>query len=438
MRFFGPTSTPLVNDATTPMIRRALQRAQVIGNFASVQVLVQGLGFASGILLVRTLAQHEYAYFTIANTMQGTITVLADMGISIGLISIGGRVWQDSHRFGQLINTAHALRRILALIAILVVTPILYVMLVRNGASVFYTIALIAVTILGLIVQLWLGVLNVVPRLRSDISTIQKIDFTGALARLLVLICLALLFLNAGIAVLVGSAALFFQYWMLRRYAAGVIDLDAPQNAEDRTAMVGFIKNQAANAVFFCVQGQITIFLISFFGSRATSVAEIGALGRLAMIFAIIGQLLANIFLPAFARCQSLPKLRLQYAGIVGGVGLFSGAIILAAALFPTQFLLVLGPNYSHLHRELLLMVAGTVLNVMTGTLWGLNASKAWIAGAWLYIPLTLATQIALIPYTDFTSVTSLLIFNLISSVPNLLLNIVLGYRGFQSIRAAT
>jgi hypothetical protein len=60
------------------------------------------VGFASGILLIRGLEQTEYAYFTIANTMQGTINVLADMGVSIGLMSIGGRVWQDRHRFGQL------------------------------------------------------------------------------------------------------------------------------------------------------------------------------------------------------------------------------------------------------------------------------------------------------------------------------------------------
>lgn len=437
MRFFGPTSTPLLNEATTPAIRRALQRAQVIGNFASVQVLVQCVGFASGILLVRSLAQSEYAYFTIANTMQSTISVLADIGISIGLVSIGGRVWQDPHRFGQLINTAHALRRKLALVALVIVTPILYVMLVRNGASIPYTLALIAVSLLGLVAQLRLGVLNVVPRLRSDISKIQTIDFFGALARLLVLVCLAFLFLNAGVAVAVGSAAFFLQYWMLRRYAAGVIDMHAPENAEDRTAMLGFTRNLAANTIFFCVQGQITIFLISFFGSRTTSVAEIGALGRLAMIFAILGQLLTNIFIPAFARCHALPRLRLQFGAIVGCVAAFSAAIILAAAFLPTQFLFALGPNYSHLHRELLLMVAGTVLNVMTGTLWFLNAAKAWIAGAWLYIPLTIATQIALIPFTDFSSVTGLLIFNLISTIPNLLLNMVLSYRGFRTFQPA-
>jgi O-antigen/teichoic acid export membrane protein len=436
MSLFGPISRPLLNEATEPIIRRALQRAKMVGNFASVQALVQLIGFGSGILLVRRLDQNQYAYFTIANTMQGTINVLADMGISIGLISIGGRVWQDRYRFGQLITTANNFRRRLGAGAIVVVAPILYWMLTRNGASSLYAAILIAAILLGLYAQFSLGVLGVVPRLRSDVSQIQRIDLTGAIARLIMLVGCALLFLNAGVAVFVGSLAFLLQYWLLRRYAAGVIDLHAPENLDDRRAMIGFIKNQAANAIFFCLQGQITIFLISFFGSKATSVAEVGALGRLAMIFTVMGQLLMNIFVPAFARCQSAVKLRWQYFGIVGGVAGCCAVVLAAAAFFPDQFLFVLGAKYSHLQRELLLMVAGTVMNVLTGTLWVLNASKAWIKGSWLYIPLTLVTQIALIPYTDFSSVSQVLIFNLISTVPNLFLNMVLSYRGFRVFKS--
>lgn len=437
MSLFGPISRPLLNEATTPIIRRALQRARMVGNFAFVQAMVQLVGFASGILLVRWLDQNEYAYFTIANTMQGTINVLADMGISIGLVSIGGRVWQDPHRFGQLITTAQHFRRRLGLLAILVVTPVLYWLLTRNGASPLYAAILVGAILLGLMVQFSLGVLAVVPRLRSDISRIQTIDLTGAFARLILLVVLAFLFLNAGLAVLVSSMAFLLQDRMLRKYAGGVIDLNAPENAEDRVAMIGFIKNQAANAVFFCLQGQITIFLISFFGSRATSVAEVGALGRLAMIFAVMGQVLTNIFVPAFARCQDAARLRLQYFAIVAGVAACCAAVIAAAAFFPNQFLFVLGSKYSHLQRELLLIVTGTVLNVLTGALWFLNASKAWVAGAWLYIPLTLATQLALIPYTDFSNVRQVLIFGVISSIPNLLLNMVLSYRGFRNFQPA-
>ena len=438
MSLFGPISRPLLNDATAPVIRRALQRARMVGNFAFVQAMVQLVSFASGILLVRWLDQTEYAYFTIANTMQGTINVLADMGISIGLVSIGGRVWQDRHRFGQLITTAQHFRRRLGLLAIVVVTPVLYWLLTRNGASPLYAAVLIGAIVFGLLLQFSLGVLTVVPRLRSDVSRIQKIDLSGAFARLIVLVGCAFLFLNAGVAVLVSSASFLLQYWMLRNYAAGVIDLSAPENAEDRVAMIGFIKNQAANALFYCLQGQITVFLISFFGNRATAVAEVGALGRLAMIFAVMGQVLTNIFVPAFARCQDRARLRLQYFTIVAGVAGCCAVVLAAAAFFPNQFLFVLGGKYSHLQRELLLIVAGTVLNVLTGALWFLNASKAWVSGAWLYIPLTLATQIALIPSTDFSNVRQVLIFGVISALPNLLLNMILSYRGFRNFKPAT
>jgi O-antigen/teichoic acid export membrane protein len=432
MSFFGPISAPVLSEASTPVIRRALHRARVVGSFAFVQAIVQLVSFVSGILMIRYLDQREYAYFTIANTMQGTLNVLADIGISIGLVSIGGRVWQDRHRFGQLVNTALGLRRRLGLFATLAVVPILYFMLVKNGASVSYTALLIAVVLLGLAVQLSIGVLSVVPRLRSDIGRIQTIDFTGAVARLIGLIVLMYLFLNGAVALAIGSATLLLQYWMLRSYVNGVIDPKAPENAEDRVAMKRFIRSQAANAIFFCLQGQITVFLISFFGRNVGSVAEVGALGRLAMVFAVLSHLLANVFAPAFARCQTLPKLRWQYAAIVGAVACFSLLIIGAAALFPRQFLFVLGNKYAHLERELLLMVGGAVISAMASTLWSLNSAKAWIVGSWLYIPLTLATQLALIPSTNFSSVSGVLTFNLVSMIPNLLLNLVLSYRGFR------
>src|ERR1700737_184151 len=193
MSFFGPISTPVLDVSSTPMLRRAFYHARVVGNFALVQAGVQIIGFLSGICLVRWLPQQEYAYFTIANTMQGTINLLADIGISVGLISIGGRVWQDRHRFGELINTGLGLRKKLGAVAILIITPVLYFMLIKNGAPVLYSVLLVALVLLGLIVQLSLGVLSVVPRLRSDIGTIQKIDFTAAIVRLLVLLALVFL-----------------------------------------------------------------------------------------------------------------------------------------------------------------------------------------------------------------------------------------------------
>jgi O-antigen/teichoic acid export membrane protein len=430
---FVPASIPVVDEASTPILSRAVYHARRVGAYAAVQVVGQIAAFASGILLVRWLPQREYAYFTIANAMQATLMLLADIGISTGLLSIGGRVWQDRHRFGQLINTGLAVRRKLALAAVVIVAPILFAMLVRNGASPIYTLLLSAFVLAGFSIQLAIDVFSVVPRLRSDIGRIQKIDFTCAMVRLLGIVGLIYMFATAGLAVAIASATFLLQYILLRAYAAKVVDLNAGQNEEDRREIVRLIKTLAANALFYCFQGQITVFLISFFARHANSVAEVGALGRLAMIFTVLMNLLTNIFVPAFARCQNKRKLALLYAGIAGGVAVFSGLVLAGVALFPNEFLSILGNRYTHLHRELLLMVGVGVITALAGSLWMLNASKAWVAGSWLYIPLTLATQIALIPFTDFSSVAGVLTFNLISVVPSLLLNIVLTFRGFRS-----
>src|SRR3979411_3067246 len=146
MSLLGPICPHLLDESSTPLIRLALHRARIVGNFAVVQGVVQLIGFCSGILLVRWLDQREYAYFTIANTMQGTISLLADIGVSVGLVSIGGRVWQDRHRFGELINTGLSLRKRLGAIAIVAVTTILASMLLKNGGTIFYNARFVSAT----------------------------------------------------------------------------------------------------------------------------------------------------------------------------------------------------------------------------------------------------------------------------------------------------
>jgi O-antigen/teichoic acid export membrane protein len=437
MSFFGPISTPALEEAYMPLIRRAFYHARVVGNFAAVQAAVQLIGFLSGILLVRWLPERQYAYFTIANSMQSTINILADIGIGVGLISIGGRVWQDRHRFGELIKTGLSVRRKLGAAAIIIVTPIMCFMLLRNGASVSYTSLLSVAVIVGLLFQFSVGVLNVVPRLRSDVGRIQIIDFTAASVRLLLVAGFIFVFATAGVAVTIATAVFFLQYLMLHRYVTRVVDLNVSENSEDRREIVRLTKHLAANSVFYCLQGQITVFLISLFAHRVSAIAEIGALGRLAMIFTILSNLLTNVFVPAFARCQSRRKLAWLYFLIVSGVVAFSAVIFAFAVFFPDQFLFVLGTKYAHLHRELLLIVGLTIISSLTGTFWSLNASKAWVSGAWLYIPLTLVSQVALIPFFDFSKVSDVLTFTLLSNAPNLLLNFAMTYRGFRTFRPA-
>jgi len=413
--------------------RLMVARARTLSQFVSVQVAVQLMAAASGILLVRALSKPEYAYFTIANSMQATMGILADSGIGIGLSSIGGKVWQDRHRFGELINTALRLRRYLAVIAATAVGPILVWLLISNGASTFYAATITIAVLLALNYQLLAGVLIVVPRLHSQISRVQTLDAIVAGSRLLLIAAAYLVFLNAAVALFAGVVGIIGQCIFLRHWTTDNIEPHAPINREDRATMLGIIKHQAPNAAFYCVQGQLTVWLISVFGNTQ-SIAEVGALGRLSIIFSIINSVMVSIILPAFARYQSPKVIRRRYFQVIGGFVLLGLALISATALFPGQLLWILGAKYMHLGKELLLMMVLSSASGLIAAMWSLNSTRAWIRYSWLNIPGVILMQITLLLIIDVSTVKGVIVFGLLSLIPTLLLNAFLTLSGFANL----
>ncbi len=70
----------------------------LLAKFASAQLVIQVLGFLSGILIVRHLSKPDYAWFTIANSLAATMNMLADVGVSGALMAVGGELWQSLRR----------------------------------------------------------------------------------------------------------------------------------------------------------------------------------------------------------------------------------------------------------------------------------------------------------------------------------------------------
>jgi hypothetical protein len=311
-----------------------------------------------------------------------------------------------------------------------VVTPVLVWMLITNGATWAYAGIMTLAILLGLNYQLLTSVLMIVPRLHSQIDRVQKLDFFAAASRLALLIAAYLVFLNAAVAVCATVAGLLTQYYFLRRWIAGGIDVSAPADEQDRRTILDIVKSQSPNAVFYCIQGQLTVWLVSILGSTQ-NIAEIGALGRLGIMFSIIGAVMTGIVLPSFARCQSASQLRRRYFQIVGAFCLFGLSLVTLAGLFPDQLLWILGSKYGHLRNELFLMMLMTAFNSVVAAMWSLNASKAWIKRSWLNIPSVILTQILLLLFLNISTLSGVLWFGVLSLVPTFLLNCMLTFRGF-------
>lgn len=404
---------------------------KLLSKFLSVQLIVQILGFASGILIIRTLSKEDYAYFAIANSLQGMMNLLADSGISIGLTSIGGKVWQDKYRFGQLINTAMHLRRYLAIVSITVVTPILLWMLINSGASILYAITITLVILSELYFYLINGVLGIVPRLHSQIKIIQNLDLVFSGSRL-VLLCIAYFtFLNAAIAALISTIASGLQSLLIKKWIKGTIDAKAPISMEYKANIVKIVKTQYISAIYFCVQSQIPLLILSLIGNTK-NIAEFGALGRLAIIFSIINSVMGGIVFPSFARCQSPHILYRRYFQIIILNCVLGFLLVGSTEIFSAQLLWILGEKYNGLNWELTMITLSTVFTHLCGTMWGLNFTKGWIKYSWLYPPTTIIMQILLLLTVNISTLRGVIIFSIVSNIPSFIINIVLAYNGLR------
>jgi hypothetical protein len=423
--------------------KRGTQWGMRLAEFGFVQGLVQLLSGVAGLLIVRTLSKPEYTLYAIVNSMQTACSVLADIGIGIGVRSIGGRVWDNRARFGQLLNTALALRHRFAVVSLSVCLPVTTWMLWRNQASALEIFGLTTVVIVGVFPLLASSVFNVSAQLHGEYRRMQKLDFGSAALRLTLVGGLVASWMNAFLAVSVGAVCNWLNAFFYRRWAHSYADATAPVNEDDRRELVRLSRRWMPNVIFFCLQGQITLFILSLIGN-ATGIADVTALGRLAVLFTVVAVTFGSLLAPRFARCQNPARLPRLYCLMVGGTILVLAPLALVAWLFPDPFLWLLGGKYAALRSECGWVVAAGCVSQLCSVMWSLNSSKAWIRlQSVAFIPAILGAQIVTAYSLDLRLFHNVLIFNLIGSaapLPVYVLDAYLGLKAnsrFHSVRPA-
>lgn len=408
---------------------RLIEWARLLAGYSLVQAVSQGLGFVAGILVVRALPKEDYALFILVNTLGPVMNLLSDNGITSSLSAIGGRFWQDDGRMGSLIRTAMILRRRLVVFSCIVVTPLLIWMLLRNHASPTTIAWLVPLTLVGVFFQLNTGVLGVVITLRQQLGRMQLLAFSGVLPRLALIALLASLgWLNAPLTVAVGTVVLAGQFWLLERWVKPQIAWNAPPDPEFRRDILAIVKQQAPLTIYFCVQGQIGIWLISIFGN-VQRVAEVGALGRIGMIFGILISTTSALVVPRFARCQDPARLRSRYSQILL---VFTGIVLFGTVFswwLPGSLLWLLGAKYNQLGSLVWLAVLATGTGSLAGLLYSLNVNKGWIPPAAIVIPAEILTQVILCLALDLSSVHDILLISLLAPITPSLINLFVGLR---------
>jgi O-antigen/teichoic acid export membrane protein len=405
-------------------------KAKTLARFTTLQTAVQAIMAVSGFLIIRVLSKSEYAAYTIAASFQTLLNSLTDCGVGAGLNAIGGRVWNDPARLNGLVATTLRLRGYLASFAI-PITAVSAVFLLRKNHVPWVTTVALAVCVIATIWGTFLATVYATPlRLRSLYGTVQRFELLGATLRLILIAALAFIFLNAVLAILVTAVALTVQGWLLRKRAIKILGDEVLEDEADRRALIALIKKQAFTTVFFAYQGQITIWIISIFGSTE-KVADVGALTRLAVVFGIVSSVLGGLVAPTFARCESLKRLGRLFAFALFSYLVASALLLFCSFAFPREVLWILGGKYMSLTHEVPLLITSAVIGGLTGVIHTLSWSRGWVWHMWMIPFATLLVQIIAVRFLPLNTVAGVLEFSIVSATPWLLVTSYMVTRGF-------
>jgi O-antigen/teichoic acid export membrane protein len=396
---------------------RAVEWGKLISITGSAQIAIQALSLLSGILVIRLLPTKEYALYTLANTMLGTIAVIADGGIATGVMTIGGKVWQNEQQLGAVIATGLDLRKRFAAMVLLIAAPILLYLLHRHSQNWLLSALIVGSLIPAFFSALSGTLLEIAPRLHQDIKSLQKIEVGASVGRLLLMVATLFFFPFASIAILSGGLPQIVANRQLRKISSAYARWSQPPVASIQKEIMPIVKRVLPGALYYCVAGQITIWLISFYGSTE-SVAQVGALGRLTMILNVFSTICYTLIVPRFARLPSDKRLVLtRFIQVQLIVVVIISLIISFIAVFPSQALLFLGKNYANLTSELVLMTIGSCIGMAAGIIYSMSVARGWILPPVINITVSILAQIGLIFFLDFSKIRDIILFSVANAI---------------------
>ena len=390
------------------------------------QILVQAIGFISGILVIRLLSPQEYAYYVLANTVLGTMIVLADGGVGSGVMSQGAKVWQDKIKLGLVLSTGIHLRKRFAIFSIVLSTPILVYLLLNNGASIPATILICVTLIPAFYAGLWDSLLVIIPQLHQSIVPLQKNQIMVGVLRLILSGACLVIFPWSFVALLAGGLPRIYGNIKLRKLNKEHIVETTEVDPVVKGDILKIVKKFMPGAIYYSLSGQITMWLLSVFGNT-TSIAQIGALGKFGMILTLVTSITSTLVIPRFARLPIYKNnLIIRYFQVLLGLFLLMFFVIVITYLFPNQILWILGGDYKDLQFELVLCIIGACVGVSADIAFGLLSSRGWMYNPILYISVNILSIIALALMLDITTLRGALWMNVVIGSVLLLMNIVI------------
>ena len=404
-------------------------------NFIALQIVITGVNALTGFIILRGLAKADYAVYTIVFSLLAIFSNITNVGITPAMSGIGGKIWQKPWELQALLNAALQLRYRLGW---WFAGPFIAYCVWQFGATGLSWLALSIIIFLLLLiawVQLQFALYSIVLQLNKAVKALQRNEWWVVLLKCSGIV--ALILFNAPLVALVGwiGVCLFLNLRANQQLAGKYLQAHTetrPQYVQDINKI---IRSNFLRTVYWSLEGQISILLCTIFATTAT-IAEIGALGRLAIYFSIFQAFILNYSLPKLAKLQEKGPILLQSKRILA----LSIAVILPMLIWtvvhPSSLLWVLGSNYSNLQPYLFGFMLVSALGQLAAISYQICAAKAWIQLNRYYVQMAIPIQIGLIYFLDLSKIGSVILFVGITNGFFLLYNLVMFFSAYSRYQA--
>jgi len=392
----------------------------------------QALNLLTGFMLLRWLDVEQYAIYTLLAGFQGTVGILAEMGLGNSLVGLlAGRT--DKEAVGGYIRSAKHYRILFFLIAAPIMAAAFLWLFLRQGWGWELGLVLVLALLANTFFLSWNNFYSVPFLIRHDVAGLYLLQSVFAALRLGA--CWAFHIGGAiSTALVAWITALATTAIGLARRKQALPFLEEPKDPdpEKNHEALTLVRPMIPAALFFAFQGQLSIYLISIFG-RQESIAEVGALGRISQIFVMLGAFSGVFIAPQIAKTARARLARI-YLLIFFSATALCALGTLGAFAAPQYLVWLLGEKYLDLSPLMGWMLLSSSLAYLTNVLFSMHSARKWVFswGVWAYILSVLFSQCIMIFFIDLRTTYSVVLFGIYSNAASFLVQVVWGFYAFS------
>jgi O-antigen/teichoic acid export membrane protein len=349
--------------------------------FAVGQGLAQAAGMLSGLIYVRLMPVDQYALYAMALSSMAFVSIGSDMGVSGALGYYCREHGTDWSVIQPMIAAIVKLRSVLLMFASLIVGVFLLKTAHERNLPIITVLACFGLVVGTVACQLRAGIDLGLMRFEGMQRESYYCEAAGSITRLVAALGMIVTGITTAVFALagqlLGSLSVLAALPVFRRTRSPT-NSSQPIGKDVWRAILGFAIPTLPTTIVYMAQDPLVLWFALAFGGK-TPIAEAFAVGRIGAIYGLMGIFITVVVGPKFARIRDDAHFARMAGLCLSALVLLSAAATMIAYLAPSALLLLIGPKYAHLHREVVLAIVASSFNLLITFLAMVNRMRGWV-----------------------------------------------------------